>query len=398
MLRIAMVVFSYYPADPRVRREAEKLNRSEIAVDVICLRGSEEAPVEKFGHVTAYRVMNAPAKKESFLKYFWSSSLFAIKAFVKLQQLSLKKQYNLVQVHNMPDFLILVGVIHKMLGRPLILDLHDLTPELFESKWGAGKIALFRPLVRLVEKIACRFADHLITTSVGFQERLIERGNSRDKITLVLNTADDHIFTTRSQREWLRITHDVRLLYHGTVARRFGLHIAIEAVYKLQALVPGAKLYIYGKYDPAYRAELEEMISRLKLEDRVFVNGFRRQEEIVAIIENSDIGVAPYLSDPFMDLALSTKTFEYVNMRLPVVASRLPSLTALFNDASIHYFSPGNAADLANAIAALCSDPSARKAYVERAARVYKKFSWPIMGDRYLDLINGMTIRNVKWA
>jgi glycosyltransferase involved in cell wall biosynthesis len=99
-----------------------------------------------------------------------------------------------------------------------------------------------------------------------------------------------------------------------------------------------------------------------------------------------------------MDLALSTKTFEYVNMGLPVVASRLPSLTALFNDASIHYFAPGNAAELANAIAALCHNPTARQAYVERAARVYEKFSWPIMADRYLNLINGLTISNVKWA
>ncbi len=144
------------------------------------------------------------------------------------------------------------------------------------------------------------------------------------------------------------------------------------------------------------------------------MKGFLRQEELVEIIENSDIGVVPYLSDPFMDLALSTKTFEYVSMGLPVVASRLPSLTALFNEESIHYFAAGDAADLANKIIALCSDPIARKAYAERAAGAYEKFSWPIMADRYLNVINaqltntqkpygrsrsnGNSVRNGKWA
>lgn len=392
-----MVVFSYYPADPRVRREAEKLNGSGFAVDIICLRGPAESNVETFDHITAYRVMPGTDKKESIWKYFGLSALFAIKAFVRLQKLSVKKHYCVIQVHNMPDFLILVGTVHKILRRPLVLDLHDLTPELFESKWGGKKKAIFQPFVRLVEKVACKFADRLITTSVGFKNRLIERGVPPAKITLVLNAADDHVFKTRSPREWPRITHGARLLYHGTVARRFGLHVAIEAVHKLQAIIPGTKLYIYGKYDPTYRAELEELITRLNLGEQVILRGFLRQEEIVALIESADAGVVPYLSDPFMDLALSTKTFEYVSMGLPVVASRLPSLTVLFNDTSLHYFTPGEAEDLANKIAALCSNSCARKEYADRAAGIYKTFSWSIMSQRYLDLIRGIYEGNGKW-
>jgi predicted transcriptional regulator len=42
----------------------------------------------------------------------------------------------------MPDFLIFVGGVHKILKRSLILDLHDLTPELFESKWSRDKGAV----------------------------------------------------------------------------------------------------------------------------------------------------------------------------------------------------------------------------------------------------------------
>ena len=383
-----MVVFARYPADPRVRREAEKLNRSGIAVDVICLRGPVEPSVEEFGGTTAYRVMRSTEKNESVWKYFWLSALFAVYAFIKLQRLSLRERYSLVQAHNMPDFLIFIGVVHKILGRPLVLDLHDLIPELLESKYGVGKNAVLGLLVRLMERMACGFADHLITTSLGFRYRLIAKGVAPDKLTVVLNTADDDIFKIRSQRSWPRISRDARLLYHGTIARRFGLHIAIEAVHKVQTTIPGTRLYIYGEYDSEYHTELERLVFRLGMEEHVLMRGFVPEEQIVRIIEDSDIGVVPYLSDPFMDLALTTEAFEYISMGLPVVASRLRSLNALLDQPSIHYVAPGDAFDLANKIELLCCNPELRREYADRAGRAYAEISWSIMADRYLNLID----------
>ena len=77
-----MIVFSYYPNDPRVRREAEVLGRSSIGVDVICLRHPDEERIARFGNVTAYRIMRGTEKKESILKYFFITSIFAILALI----------------------------------------------------------------------------------------------------------------------------------------------------------------------------------------------------------------------------------------------------------------------------------------------------------------------------
>lgn len=54
--RIAMVVFSYYPADPRPRREAEALVESGMSVDAICLKGAQEAKKEIVNGVEVYRL------------------------------------------------------------------------------------------------------------------------------------------------------------------------------------------------------------------------------------------------------------------------------------------------------------------------------------------------------
>ena len=42
----------------------------------------------------------------------------------------------------------------RIFGVPLVLDLHDLMPELFESRWSARRTRLLGPLVRFAEKVS----------------------------------------------------------------------------------------------------------------------------------------------------------------------------------------------------------------------------------------------------
>lgn len=389
MKRICMIVQSLYPQDERVRRQAEALELNGVGVDVICMQGAKQGKEEDLGLVRAYRIL-PEGPKESLSQYIRLSLRFALAAFWKLQRLASKRRYELVQVHNMPDFLVFAGMLQKMMGRPLVLDLHDLSVELFASRWSARKSRLLLPLVRAAERISCAFADRLITTSHGFRDSLVQRGMPENKITLVLNTADPRIFHFDAGRSFHRIARGARLLYHGTVAERFGLEKAIEAVGHLQRKVPNSTLNIYGQYSPNYRITLQKKIRDLRLTDTVFLNGFRPLEEVHSIICNSDIGVVPYLSDPFMNLALSTKTFEYTATGLPVVASRLRSLTSIFDDKCITYADPHSAEDLADKIAMLCLDPDKRKSQAGSALSALPAISGSVMIGRYLGLIQGL--------
>ncbi len=383
-----MIVLSLYPNDVRVRREAEALARSGVAVDVICLRDDQQAHVEEFGLVTAYRIIRQRSK-ESLGSYVMLAGYFTAAAFVKLQTLSLNRRYDVIQAHSMPDFLIFAGLLHKLLRRRLVLDLHDLSVELFRTKWG-GKWPRLMSLVSGIERLSCGFADRLITTSQGFQEKLIERRIPEDKITLVLNTPDPNLFPYQVDRNFDPIAEGVRLLYHGTVAERFGLETAIEAVALLQRDIPGATLNIFGPYDSNYRVRLEQQIQNLNVRDFVRLEGSRTLEEIQLIIRRSDIGVAPYWSNEFMDLALSTKAFEYAASGLPIVASRLKPFTSIFDDQSIRFARAQDAEDLAQAIVALCRCPSRRRAQADRARHALDEISGAVMADRYVNLIKGL--------
>lgn len=397
MARIAMVVFSYYPADPRVRREAEVLERAGHSIEVICLRKAGEKKVESFGSVTALRVMRGSENKESLLKYFILSALFAARALLRLTPPALRGRHDLVQAHNMPDFLVFTGVVHRLMGRPVVLDLHDLTVELFESRTsGRRLIRAAAPLVRAIERVSCSFADLVITTSEGFRRRLIDRGVDPEKVLLVLNSADERVFGAPQARRWNEIRTGPALLYHGTVARRFGLHVAIEAVGIIKKRYPSTTLRIYGKYDPTYRKELEELVASLGLRDAVTINGYLRLDSVGGEIAASDIGVVPYLKDQFMNLALSTKIFEYVSMGMPVVAAGLDSIREIFDEGEIDYFRPGDAADMAARVMDLCRRPERRRLLAERAALAYGSVSWPVMSERYLSAVNGLISGGVR--
>jgi len=394
--RVAMAVFSYYPADPRVRREAEVLARAGIDVDVVCLGRAGEPRTENYGRITAHRVMQGTERKENLIKYFLLSTLFAVLAFLRFLSLSLRHRYSLVQAHNMPDHLVFVGLLHRLAGVPVILDLHDLTVELFESKTRQNRLKVLLPVVKLAERLSCAFADSVLTTSPGFRQRLIERGIPAKKITLVLNSADNGLFKMPRARAWRKIERGPALLYHGTVAKRFGLHVAIEAVGLLKTRFPETRLSIYGKYDPSYREELEALVREKGLSGHVELGDYLPLDRVSEVIGTSDMGIVPYLDDPFMNLALSTKIFEYVCMRMPVVASRLDSIKSIFDEESIKYFTAGDTVDLAEQIEAFCASPEQRRSFTEKAAGAYEVVSWPVMSQRYLNTVNGLICEEGK--
>ncbi len=391
--RVCMLVFAYYPQDPRVLREATALRRAGYDIDVFCLRQNHEARREDQAGVQVFRIQVGPLQKESLVRYLYHTLVFALLALARISQVARRRGYALYQVHNMPDFLVFSCAVGRLLGKPILLDLHDLSVELFESKLSGRRQALLRPLVVWQERLACRFADHLITTSEGFRRQLIARGHPESKITLVLNSADLLLFSYDETRRFEPLGDELRLLYHGTVARRFGLHEVIQALHHLRSRYPRVSLDVFGKYDPAYQLQLRALIEQLNLQDQVRLGNWRTPRELREIIRAAHIAVVPYLQDAFMDIAISTKTFEYAASGLPVVASRLHAMTDIYAEDSVTYVEPGDSAALATAILALAGDPARRARQSRLAYADQRQVSGAVMAERYTALITSLVSR-----
>ena len=391
---ICMIALSSYPRDPRIRRQAEALAEIGFEVDIICKPSLGQNKIEKFGNVTAYRIMNV-ARKESMKGYIFSSFIFLVSAFIRIQILDFKRHYQLIQVHNMPDYLVFAGVIQKLKKIPIILDIHDLTVELFEEKWPASKHKLLMLIVKYGENISCRFADKIITVTETCKQRLVSRGIPENKITLILNSANIDVFQFRS-RHFQKLSTGVNLLYHGTIAHRFGIHYAVNAMKIIIGVLPGSTLSIYGRYDSAYKKYLENLVVKLNLQNNVKLNGFIDVEKVHEIIDNADIGIIPYPTTDYMHLALPTKAFEYISSGLPVVITKLHDFSLLFPDDSLTYLDNLGSEVVAKTIINLSLNPEERKNKVDKAFKKLKTISGDVMKERYLELID-VSIKKISF-
>ncbi len=389
--KICMVTMSAYPADVRVRREAEELEKKGYEIDIISVQLDNLSKVEKLGNVTAYRVQKYLTKEKLF-SYLFYSTLFMIKSFFKLQQLHFKKKYSLIQIHNMPDHLIFVTIVQKFLKIPIILDIHDLTLELFEEKWPGSRHMLIKKIVAIVEKISCSFADHIITVTEGCKEKLVLRGVSPDKITLILNTPNQNVFKFQSKNNFSVINEGAKIVYPGTVAYRFGVHLIVEAMKFVKEKIPGSVFNVFGDYDSGYKSYLTDKISELKLEENVKLNGDFDGHAIPEILCDSDIGVVPYVNSLYMHLALPTKACEYAAVGIPIVSTYLNTVALSFSRDSISYVNSGKPEEFADKIVELCLYPELRKLRINEAYSSISKISWEIMGTRYTNLIDNLIL------
>ena len=287
--KICIVVQSDFINDPRVRRQANALAEIGYSLDVISLGIREEPKMETINNIVIRRIMRYFPKK-NILIYLVFSTIFFIKAFWILSFLYIKRKYSLIQIHNMPDHLVFVALLPRILGIPVVLDIHDLTIELFKEKWSKLLYRFMYPFLRTFEYVSYKFSSHLITVTQQCNDILSKRGVPRDKMTLILNTADEDQFPFLEGRNFYKFTEKLNLFYHGTLARRFGLHLIIKSFPKILTELPDSQLFLYGIGDDDYIIYLKKMITELSLQDSIHIPGLIKYDEIINVYKRNGSG------------------------------------------------------------------------------------------------------------
>ena len=136
MARVCMVAYTNYQFDSRVRREAEALVQRGDTVDFICLEDENAENPEYHNGVRLIKISSKRYRGSDAKMYLTSYLYFFMAVTFKLAGLQLKNSYQVIQVHTMPDFMVFVAVLPKLMGAKVLLDVHDLMPELYQSKFG----------------------------------------------------------------------------------------------------------------------------------------------------------------------------------------------------------------------------------------------------------------------
>jgi glycosyltransferase involved in cell wall biosynthesis len=392
-VRIAMLAHSYYEEDPRVRREAEALAAAGHGVDVFALRRPGDPGTVTIEGVVVHRLSverHQGARLRVYLREYLS---FFTRSMFALIRSHLRRPYALVQVHTLPDFLVFATLPLRLVGVPVILDMHEAMPEFFSARFGARPRGVGVRLLRLQERLACRFATAVVTVNQALGDRLVGLGVAPRKLTIVPNAPSLVRFSSAAHpsRSFME-DGGLRLVYTGALSPTYELDVVFDAVARLVEQEPDldVRLDLYGR-DFA-EVPLPELADRLGIRERVTFHDRIPIDAVPAALAGTDLGLAPTRRTPFTDYSLSTKVFEYAAMGKPVVASRLPMVVATFGD-DVATYEPGEAGDLARTIRDVVRDADARRARVERARARVEGLSWEVESLRYLALVDGLVSR-----
>jgi glycosyltransferase involved in cell wall biosynthesis len=374
MARILMAAYTNYRRDPRVRREAEALIEAGHEVTFLASRQPGQPDEEVIDGVRVIKLPGLGNHRRSIAAYLADYALFFLLATWHITLRPLR--FGLIHINNMPDFLVFSAWLPRLLGRPVIHDVHDLMPELYGEKFGDGRGEWMVALLRLQERWAGRFATAVLTVEERLRGILSSRGISREKIHVLMNLPDDRIFKPRPVPPPKQPGDPFVIVYHGTLARRLGLDLAIEAVARIGSAIPNLELRIIG--DGEERANLMALRERLALGGRVtFSDGFVPVQQIPELIADADIGIVPLRISAGTDIMLPTKLLEYVSMGVPTVCPRTTTIGLYFDEEMVEFFEAGNVDSLAAAIVRLYEDKARRDRLVmQSAARFGNEFRW----------------------
>jgi glycosyltransferase involved in cell wall biosynthesis len=313
--------------------------------------------------------------------------LFLVLAFFKLSALHLRWRYPVVQVHNLPDLLVFAALVPKLWGARLILDLHDLMPEFYAARYDTDIASWPVRIVRWQEALSCRFADHVITVTELWRLTLIQRGVPADKVSVVMNVADDSVFH-RDDGAQMSETETGRfdLIYHGNFHQRYGLDLIIRAVDQVREQIPHIRLTLHGR--GPYVESLRQLADELGLQEHVrFSTSMLPISELPSLIRQADVGVVPYRCDVFTDGILPTKLMEYAALGMPVIAARTSAIAHYFDNTMVEFFSPGDLDGLARCIRRLHVDQARRAQLAKGIVKFNERYSWVQLGQAYVELV-----------
>ncbi len=386
-----MIVQNYYPFwEPRVRREAEALADQGHSVDVICRRHGSEPRHESTGRVTIHRLALGEKRLRLFSQLF-DYVAFALLAFLKVTRLHIQRRFDVVQVHNLPDFLVFSAIIPRLTGSRIILDIHDLMPEFYCSRFKKSLDSLPVRLVRWQELLSCRFAHHVITVTDLWKETLVRRGVPADKCFVVMNLAGPLHFERAAPADGQREPvsgeiHKFRLIYHGTITPRYGVDLLLKALQLVRKEIPDISVRIHGHGD--YMNAVRELATDLDLQEHVeLTTDFLSAAALSELIRSVHVGVVPYRRDIFTDGILPTKLLEYVACGIPAIVARTEVVSRYFGEDAVEFFQSEDVEDLARHICRLYHDEDRRKELAVNSDRFNSVYNWPVQKHAYVRFV-----------
>jgi glycosyltransferase involved in cell wall biosynthesis len=364
--------------DHRLRKQAAALLDEGYRVSVIC-RSDPGNDVIDGVRVHQYRAPADGHTKLGFLREYGYS--LAMAGWLTAKTFATDR-FDAVQVSGTPDIYFTIAAPFRLLGARLVLDQRDLTPELYELRYGR-RDAAYRLLCWL-ERASYRTADHVITVNRSLETTAYVRGALPAGAVSVVGNGPVLAHVRRRSSARPELKHGKRFLccWLGVMGPQDQVGLALLAVASLVHDRGRTDCHFAFIGDGESRAEAQRQAHVLGISEYVSFPGWLAEREAFTYLASSDLGLEPNLEE----IVSPVKGMEYMAFGLPFIAFDLAETRELARDAAV-YAEPADVARFAELIDDLLEDPQ-RRATMGRAGRrrIEDEIAWDHQQRTYLDV------------
>jgi glycosyltransferase involved in cell wall biosynthesis len=309
---LLMVENVSFARDHRLRKHAAALAQAGMRVTVICRRDPGNRSVADV------RVFDYPAPAEGRTKLgFVGEYLYSlVMAGALTVRAMLSGGVDVVQVSSTPDIYFLLAAPLRLLGRKVVFDFKDLSPEIYEARYGRRDGMMYRLLGRF-ERASLRTVDRIVAVNASVRDVAVRRGGVLPaRIVVVGNGPRLEEVRRRPPKPALRRGRRHLAVLTGMMGPQDSIDLAIEAI--------GHLVHGLGRTDCAFTfvgvgdavPDAERLVRDRGLEPWVTFPGWVTRAEVGDYMSTADIGLEPNVEG----FVTPVKAMEYMAFGLPFVA------------------------------------------------------------------------------
>jgi len=371
------------PFDRRVWQEACTLRDAGALVSVICPEGKAYTSRYEFlDGIHIYR-HSLPVEAKGALGFLLEYSAALIHEMRLAVRIYFKHGFDVIHGCNPPDLIFLVALPFKLLGKKYIFDHHDISLELYESKF--GKRGLAWSALKLAEWLTFKTADVVISTNDSYRKIAIARGGRQPEDIFVVRSGPDLVrVKARTPNPSWRRGRRFLVGYVGVMGTQEGIDLLLEAAVHM--------VHKLGRRDVQFclvgggqsLRDIEALAEKMGLDDCVTFTGRASDETLFEILSTAGVCVNPDRVNAMNDKSTMNKILEYMALGKPIVQFDVAEGRFSAGEASL-YAKPNDPIDFAEKLLSLLEDPQAcaRRGAIGRAL-VEERFAWTYEAPKLL--------------
>lgn len=345
--RILMIVDGYYPADIRVRKEAESL-AEHFSVFVLCVKKENEPSKEVINDVTILRKIVYKNFTEKGIVDIKTASNFIHPKFYKaLPKIIEHYAINTLHVHDLP--LAKTGfLIAKKYKLYAILDLHENYAAALKTWFLWRKSFVIQLKNKLFfnynrwqnyeNSIVKKFAT-IIAVVDEMKDRILEDTKiDSNKITVITNSEKKNFadnFSEKQENFFNKYKDKFIISYVGGFGPHRGLQIAILGMKAVKEKIPNSLLALIGPANKDVKNYLTSLIIDNGLENHVKLFDSQPFDKVISIMKSSHLNIIPHISNLHTESTVPHKLYQILLSKRPILVSSCAPLQRIIEENNI---------------------------------------------------------------